>query len=475
MKKLLKSYWFTKVLILVFLLSIGIIKTNAQHTFFLKIPAFNGYDPSVIEDEKGCIVAKYDFGLTRINTDGRILWQTGDIGAIKCSLIKDSNSYISPSFLTEFGGYSIQSIDYYGKQNWFKSEKFNSNLPLRNIHDFIIDSVKKQYVVVGSKSKIGDFKDFKYWIAGLDFRGNIIWESTWQDSGASRYFIKILKNRKTKGYMLLTDDFNKSGRTELFSLDTLGRLLARNFPEPKICKGEPYDTYRISRDDFCEFGEGFLGIIGISSTSPCTHLEAGAYFYVYDYTGKEVERKRMIEENSIGIINSLPNGDVLGFYSDSILRNGIKVLSNKLETKWQAIIPNLPTSDVITGYHLTYSRDGGFIGIVSENAFLTNEYFAYVFKTDSLGNINQKEEYLEKLQPLMLQPNPANNQVRIAIPYYYGTVTVEFYTMLGEFLFKKTKSEQDIYDISSLSPGMYIVKARIEETGELRTMRLIVQ
>jgi hypothetical protein len=474
MKKSLQSYWFTKVLVLAFMLSIGLVKTNAQHTFLVKIGTWGGYFPNVFEDEKGCILAKYDFGLTRISPNGSILWKTRDKNLLSGACIRDSQYYVFPALDSEMGGFRFQAIDYKGRTVWMERENF-AEVRMRTINDFIIDSARRQYIVVGDRGKVGDLKNMYYWIAGLDYRGHIRWEREWRDSGESRYFIKILKNKKTGGYMLLTQDVKDQSRKELFNVDTAGKLIERNFPEPKICKGEPYDTYWISADGFCEFGEGFLGIIGLSIGSSCTKIESGAYFYLYDYNGKVVERKRMTEENAIDGISLLPNGDVLGFYWDSILRTSIKVLNNKLETKWQAIIPNLPTSDVITGYHLTYSRDGGFIGIVSENAFLTNEYFAYVFKTDSLGNINPTEEYKEKQQPVMLQPNPANNQVRIAIPYYYGTVTVEFYTMLGEFLFNKNKSEQDMYDISSLSPGMYIVNARIEETGELRTMRLIVQ
>jgi hypothetical protein len=46
--------------------------------------------------------------------------------------------------------------------------------------------------------------------------------------------------------------------------------------------------------------------------------------------------------------------------------------------------------------------------------------------------------------------------------------------MQGQFLFESNQSEQDNIDISSLSPGIYIVKAKVEETGQERTMRLFV-
>jgi hypothetical protein len=75
----------------------------------------------------------------------------------------------------------------------------------------------------------------------------------------------------------------------------------------------------------------------------------------------------------------------------------------------------------------------------------------------------------------MLQSNPAGNKVRIAIPYYYGSIYARSYDMHGVLVFEKTQDEQVPFDISSLTSGMYIVKARIQETGETRTMKLVVQ
>jgi hypothetical protein len=76
---------------------------------------------------------------------------------------------------------------------------------------------------------------------------------------------------------------------------------------------------------------------------------------------------------------------------------------------------------------------------------------------------------------MMLQPNPAKNKVRIAIPYYYGTIEASFYNLQGQFIESQTLVESGFFDISRLSPGIYFVKGRNIETNETRTMKLVVK
>jgi hypothetical protein len=455
------------------MLSIGFNNTNAQHTFFIKIPAFSAYDPDVFEDEKGCIIAKYDYGLTRINPDGRILWQTSDKGLVKGACIADSQHYIFPSIASEMGGFAVQAIDYKGKTNWLEYEEITQTTRLRTIRDFIIDSTRKQYIVAGDRAKVEDVKNLYYWIAGLDYKGHILWEREWRDSGASRFFTKILKNKKTGGYMVLTQDFNFGlERKELFSVDSIGQLLERNYIEPNPCNINP-DARNYRLKDLIVFNDTmFLVTLSTYLSSDCP-LKNGNYFYIYNANGKLI--KRLNNDWAVDLIKQTKDKKiVIG------AGNFIGKLNTNFELEWAKEIFPEDSMALVFIEDFAQSKDGGYFGIAGGYRAINNnwsdlQYVVYVFKTDSLGNINQKEEYKEKLQPVMLQPNPANSQVRIAIPYYYGSVTVEFYNMLGVFLYKESKNEQDMYDISSLSPGLYIVKARIEETGELRTMRLIVQ
>jgi hypothetical protein len=473
LNKLLKKHWFTKYSITFLLLCSSCIKAVAQNSFIIKIPAFGAYDPNVFEDEKGCIIAKYDYGITRINPNGRILWKTKDKNLLNGACIKDSQYNVFPAMDSEMGGFRFQAIDYTGKTKWMEREDF-SEIRMQSVWDFIIDSVRQQYIVAGERGIVGDLKNIYYWMAGLNYNGQMIWENEWRDSGKSRYFIRILPNKSSGGYMLLSEEMDKYDRKELISVDTLGNVLSRNLIEPDICKDDRAYIHRLEKSNFCEFKNGYLGIVYLSDRSICTKMEEGDYFYTYDDNGNLLTRTLMEDENRVLDISITPKGDILGLYADTQYRLGMRLLDDKFKTKWQTIVPNMPIINDFFDFKVITSKDGGYIGIASQLTFPENQYYIYVYKTDSLGRINPKDEFVEKQQPIMLQPNPAKNNVKIVMPYYYGTINAKFYSMQGEFLFESNQSEQDNIDISSLSPGIYIVKAKVEETGEERTMRLFV-
>ncbi len=473
MNRLVKNFWFNKCLITLLMLCGSLINTTAQHSFFIKITASGAYAPNVFEDEKGCIIAKYDYGLTRINPDGRILWQTSDKALVKGACIADSQHFIFPSIASEMGGFAFQAIDYKGKTLWIVQEEIMQTTRLRTIRDFIIDSARKQYIVAGDRGKVGISQNIYYWIAGLDYRGHILWEREWRDNGENRYFKKIIKNNKTRGYILLTQDVNFIlEKQELFSLDSIGQLLERSYIEPNPCNINPDSrNYRVK--DLIAFNDTmFLATLSCRLSNDCP-LKEGNYFYFYNANGKLI--KRLKNAWAVDFIRQTKDKKIV-----ICAGNFIGKLNTNFELEWAKDIFPEDSMALVFIEDFAQCKDGGYLGIAGGYRAINNnwsdiQYVVYVFKTDSLGNINPKEEYIEKLQPVMLQPNPASNKVRIAIPYYYGKVTVEFYTMHGVFLFKKTKDEQDMYDISSLATGIYIVKARLEETEELRTMKLIVQ
>jgi hypothetical protein len=469
MNKPLKNYWFSNLIAIVIILCSSFQRTTAQNSFFIKFQILGGYFPEVFEDKKGCIIAKYDFRVLRINPDGRILWNTRDLNIVKGACIPDSQGYIFPSLASEMGGFYIQSFDYKGKRKWGAYEIIDPKERMRSIHDFIIDSARRQYIVAGDKSYVWNIDS--YWIAGLDYSGKVIWERDWHDGVKGRRFHKIFKNETTGGYILLSEDDDIDDRKEIFHLDSLGRIIDRNLFEPSNCYENSSD-YRLLDNGFCKYSNGYLGLVNISSRNDCNKLEDGRYFYIYNNVGKLIKREWMTSENDIGYISQIANNNILGIYFDS-LTPGIKILDHNLKVKWKKLLPFLPEGYYITGMNIIKSKDGGFIGIVTEDN--GNEDFVTIFKTDSLGNINQKEEYSEKKQPFMLQPNPASGKVRLAIPYYYGNITADFYDLHGVFLYSETKNELEDFDISALSPGVYIVKAELLETGERRTMKLVVQ
>jgi hypothetical protein len=122
------------------------------------------------------------------------------------------------------------------------------------------------------------------------------------------------------------------------------------------------------------------------------------------------------------------------------------------------------------------SADGGFYGVAS-GYYASDPWKTWiiVFKTDKDGNIENKEGYSEWDQPLMLQPNPAKDEVRVAIPYYFGEVESWIFDAQGNEMLYYKHNELDPIDISSLAAGVYIVHARIVETGEVRKMKLVVE
>ena len=444
----------------------SLTKTKAQNTFFYECEA--SFSQDVFEDDKGCIIALTEDRIIKLSPYGTLLWEHEDYTLLNGFNIKDSQRYIFSATSSEMGGFGMASYDYRGKRIW---GKYLSPLPVaRFIEDFIHDSIRQQYIVAGDKYKVGAFGKHSYWIAGVDYRGNIIWENYWHDSMQPRYFKRIFKNRKTNGYFLLTDDQTGQYPKELINVDSLGRLINRNPLEPNPCTiiGSSSSDYTLR--GITSFNDTMF-IASIEARSSCPD-PYGTYFYLYNNQGKLI--KRIYSQDANGVMHQTIDNGLLtgaGIY--------IAKLNKNFERKWAKNI--LPDKEFEAVYikKIAQSKDGGYYGIADgyraiNNNWSDRQYVVYVFKTDSNGVINQKLPD-NKLDSAMLQPNPANNKVKIVVPHYFGKVAAEFYNIHGVFLFKKMQDEQDMYDISHLSPGMYIVKAMLEETGEMRTMRLVVQ
>jgi hypothetical protein len=141
---------------------------------------------------------------------------------------------------------------------------------------------------------------------------------------------------------------------------------------------------------------------------------------------------------------------------------------------WKRNIFQEHTSQYLEIREVYQSRDGGYYGVAFGQTNIPFAHYAYAFKTDSLGRIFNNAGYSEWKQPMMLQPNPAHGKVRIAIPWYYGSIEAEFYNLQGQLILTQTHNEQDAFDISGLSAGVYVVKARNPSTGETRNMKLVV-
>jgi hypothetical protein len=467
MNKTPKKYLYIKTFIIQALFFMVHIEVRAQSSFIYMGNSLNAF--YVIEDNFGGLIGLTMDKMVRINAQGQLLWEIPNNRlAFRGFSLADSKNYIFSGASSEFGGFRMMAFDCRGNLIW---DKYNSPEPeARSILSILHDSSQRQYVVAGSINKVGVYDKTKYWIAGIDYSGNIVWENYWRDSGQSKFFSRIFKNPQTNGYMLLSKDENKFKRaTELISLDSLGNIININPLEPDPCSIYPrltdYEFNGIStyNDSF------YTATVKVSSDCPDRN---GTFFYIYNADGKLVNR--IESEWACCLIKQTRDKGI-------ILSNGISYtkLNKNFELEWSRVIQGLTgLPNDIEINEISQSADGGYFGIASGmdyRAIWPESFHLIIFKTDSLGRINPTEEYSEKKQPMMLQPNPAQDKVRIAIPYYYGSIYARFYDIRGVLVFEKTLDEKIPFDISSLTSGMYIVKARIEETGETRTMKLLVQ
>jgi len=447
-------------------------KTNAQNnTFLLKLKDYDNAK-DIQEDDKGCLVAGVYADFIKINPNGRILWQT------RWDIIQKIICFTDTNEITCFGA----GIPLVGSFEYIKLNlkgKIKSTIledPENETHgvwDAIYDSARKQFVVCGWRYFIKSNQYKNYWIAGVDVNGKILWEQNLTDLNHSRYFRRIFKNNKTGGYFLLGNDEKVYGRHELFNVDSVGRFVDRYPIEPSPCQDKPsYYDYIIN--DISPFHDS-LFIASISVLTYCNPTpEDGSYYYVYNCKGKLINRIKHFWVSDF--VKETPDkGILLGG------GNFIAKLDANLNYLWsKEIYANYPPNEAVDIKKIYPSRDGGFYGIaegdIAPNGWSNpTEHWVYIFKTDSLGNIKPTPEYSEKLQLCMLQPNPAMGKVRIAIPYYYGTIQAQFYTMQGQMMLEQTQNEADNFDIRSLSAGIYVVHAKITETGEVRKMKLVVQ
>ena len=476
------KYYFNNKCILLIILSIYIFNINAQNnSFIVKLKdAWVAWD--IKEDSKGGFIASIGSYCYRYSSSGDLLWKIKTGGNIDLFTAKDKNK-----FFTFGGGESTVGSFDLGVYNLNgKILSYNYRNPInetQTIWDFVFDSAKSQFVVCGWRYFIKSDHKKNYWIAGVDLNGKILWEQNLTDLNHSRYFRRIFKNNKTGGYFLLGNDEKVYGRHELFNVDSAGRFVNR-------APIEPQPVSEINAEANYGFGELFpyknnqfvasMSVYG----SKIPETKWGAYWYIYNFDGTLLERMKYAPENTDGAgeISKIKNNKYAGLSYNAITGKNelVKLDSNLTEIYRHNLYSNNGPNEAVYIKKIYPSRDGGYYGIaegdIAPNGWSNpTEHWVYIFKTDSLGNIKPTPEYSEKLQPCMLQPNPAMGKVRIAIPYYYGTIQAQFYTLQGQMMLEQTKNEADNFDIRSLSAGIYVVHAKITETGEVRKMKLVVQ
>ncbi len=461
MEKLqMKNTWFSKLkfLSLVWCLTFFQYAISQQNTFS-RVFQNNGSTDIQEDDKNGYLVTMNNANsIYRINSEGNILWNKEISNVV--SILRTEN-HSSQSYL--FGSDNLTTIDEKGN---YLVRKFISNYKdsSQTFCDVLYNNKRKEFVVAGGKWEIGCGTPFHFWIACVDLFGKLKWEKTWYDKDQSRFFLRIFPTND--GYLFLGNDAHNCEYWDITTTDSLGNLKTRHYVDGHWYYGR-WD-YSVTVYDIAPYKDS-LFLLSIYQPAPKSEFS----YFVVNQQGVKVQqiRNKPVWRHHL----PLKNGNILLYGGESIF-----MMDSNFNVIWRRdkIFGDYPNHD-ITIEKMKQSNDGGFYGIANGRSILLGGDFSsdlvFVFKTDTVGLIYEnKPAKTEWDAPMMLQPNPAKNKVRIAIPYYHGIIEASFYTVQGQFIEKQTLPESENFDISRLSPGIYHVKGRNIETNETRTMKLIV-
>ncbi len=435
-------------------------KSQAQNnTFMYTFKDWGAFD--IQEDNKNGFFLIKGYNSARININGEILWEYSSGSYLIGENGHDSHNIYFFGAPTSFGGFEFIRTNYQG-QIIKQTIHLNPNEGDSNItpFDVIYDNNQRLFIVCGVKHKLGSSMG-QFWISGVDMNGNIVWQNSFFDRGKSRHFKRILPNKSTGGYFLLGTSILDYDYSEIFTTDSLGHLISRNYVDS--CYDANYLTYLKEIVDISPFQDSLFLVSGRTS------CKRELNYYIIDQYGKT--KQKIISRYNFEIQLPLQNGNFLIAYGDQMA-----LLDQNFNHIWireKLFGERLHFNYEIKSVH--QSKDGGFYGVAEGIAPSGEDNLVFVFKTDRDGLIHPQNKYSEWDQPLMLIPNPASKKVRIAIPYYYGQIEAHFFDSKGNLISKQTQNDTDLFDIQHLSPGMYFVKAVILNTQESRTMKLIVQ
>ena len=422
----------------------------------------------IIEDSKGGLMVFTAGEMYRLDKNGKVLSQG------LCGVATHHYYFPNDDRVFEFNAANSLDLDVYNLKCeyliGYPQTKFRDEIV--SFRDMFYDSSRGQFIACGFYGN----KNMRYyagWVAGIDSAGKQVWSKLLPLPTAADYEIsKILPTHKRGEYLCLLTDVDNYRYNEMYLIDSVGNVLKKAPLDPNPGAnswGIPYDLYRStyvyssSTPSFTNLSDSTYVI----SVIPAGKSQWDATFYIYD---QELNLIKKIKGGSMSLTR-ISNNRLIGY-----LGNSIGIMNFEL----QVIDSIIPFSNKDVDYfgimRVRESVDGGFYGVATgDYAADPWQSWVYVFKTDSKGRIDNKAGYSEWEQPLMLQPNPAYNSVRVVIPYYYGEVETWIYDTHGSELLYYKHNELEPIDISTLSAGVYAVHARIVETGEVRKMKLVVQ
>ncbi len=354
------------------------------------------------------------------------------------------NYYLPDStFVTIFKLDSLSNI--INKNKFFVgTEKYNTS-------DFtIVQSLDKGYIIGGHATFAND-SDYnpiynrKYFIIKVDSNLNYQWI---KKIGQSKDFFRNILNivpSKTGGYLFTAsyfDDWNANypGRMWFGKLSENGDLLwsKKVFEkfDSEVISGT-YHPYMLQPPMSIVENENGDIIIGGQ-----VNLDDGPYIYKADSNGNKIFSRWLIPKS---------------LHSSSQIRN------------------------------MRQAKDKGFVFVGSQHELGCAARSAMLIKTDSLGcllpncadtliHLDIKDISELKKHDIIIYPNPAQNQIQIAINQQGAMVKqIIVYNISGKEILRRTANNYLVnMDISSLAKGVYIVKVE-SRLGDIRSSKFIKQ
>lgn len=413
------------------LMHLCLAKSQAQmHTFVHTYRNWGGFD--IAEDYKNGYLFFAGFNSVRIDKYGNKLWTKQFDSERMFHTERDSNCFFQFGVGSEVGGLAFNKIDYKGnilEENFIiAQDKKDTQLTPK---DVIYDANRDQFIVCGVKNKYLANK-FQFWIAGLDKHGKIVWQNSWFDKGQSKYFKRILPNKATGGYLLLGNSFEDDDYSEIFTTDSYGKLKTRSIIDS--CFDVVSWIYNMQVFDIQPYRDSFF-LLSVYRAD-CNRDIA---YYVLNKHGKTV--RKIVTENVSPLFLPLKNGNVLGAGGA-----GLIMLDTNFNVIW--------IREKIFGEHPDYgyemrkiyqSREGGFYGIcegLKYNVHDNETSLVFVFKTDSLGNIYNREKYSEWDKSMMLIPNLRPKMCALPFPIITAELKQNFTICRGSLFLKNPATTQ---------------------------------
>lgn len=447
----------------------------------------HAYD--IIEDYEGGVLLLTGTNLFRFDSDLRLLWTSAyeHFPHREIRYDEKNNLYIVSSQQTIYGGYRLLAYNLKGEVVWLAKRNIEYDPGSKHdiIGDFLVDSANNRILIVGI-TWYWQQRRKAYWSAVADMQGNILREDRRfyrkiEDNPIS--FSGLRKRTDGKGYFAFaTDDFiTFSDQTKIVRFDSNFNYIDSL---PLLPLDRHPETYERSRYECLNFGR-LNDSEYLSKNYIRSNIGSDYYGFVFDldFNFKYFFKK---EENPDVFFQSLHFIKFGNYYLHNFTRQ-IRKTDKEFKTIWEREIkipihPKLPeeflphTEDPIYESYVIPSSDGGFYGYAWHYNLST---VTYIFKLDSLGRLylNLPPERPELVVPV---PNPARGQIRFDMPYhnpplYPRHIRAVFYDMQGRPCLEVEGDKYTQHDISALRPGMYVVKTRIRENGEERTLKVMVE